>query len=260
MAALCRPAVEAAEVAGLIGQEPALYARVLRVANSPFYGQRRAITTLDRAVVVLGLEAVRGVAAAACLDRTLPRGQRHPLVDLKLVVQHSLATASAAEALARIGKPALASEAFIAGLLHNLGILVQMKLDGPGVEAIVHLRAGDDQREMRTLETERSTVGHEECIAVIFEEWQLPESLIAAARDHHDPMAAPPAHRDLAALVNLGATLGLAAGSTFTLEPSPPPRSLAAMAWLGVEDAQLDAIAIELPARVTELRQRLLDG
>jgi len=122
MAALCNSDVSPGEVESLVLGEPALYARVLRIANSAYYGQARSITTLSRAVVVLGLDAVRGIAAAACLDRTLPRGWKHPLVDMNAVVHHSVATAAAAEALARIRHPDLAAEAFVAGLLHkNLG-------------------------------------------------------------------------------------------------------------------------------------------
>src|ERR1700692_2204159 len=73
MGALCNPAVSPKQVAALVGREPALYARVLRVANSPYYGQSRSITTIDRALVILGTDAVRGIAAAACLDPRLRR-------------------------------------------------------------------------------------------------------------------------------------------------------------------------------------------
>jgi HD-like signal output (HDOD) protein len=237
-----------------------LYARILRVANSPYYGQTRSITTLERAIVVLGLDAVRGIAAAACLDRTIPRGRHEALIDFKSLVGHSLATAAAGESLARIRHPTLAAEAFIAGLLHNLGVVVQLSLDRPGTAAMIDLRAADDSRDMRALESERATVGHEECIALVFEEWQLPQSLIAAARDHHEPMDAHESHRDLASLVNLGAHLGLAAGSTFALEPGPSARNRQAMAWLGLEDADIDAVAADLPARVLDLRTALLDS
>ena len=259
MAALCNPLVSPGEVESLVLREPALYARVLRIANSPYYGQVRSITTLSRAVVVLGLDAVRGIAAAACLDRTLPRGRQHPLIDMTAVVHHSVATAAAAEALARIRHPELAAEAFIAGLLHNLGIVVQLSVDAPGVEAMIGLRAADDHRDMRILELERALVGHEECIATIFEEWQLPESLVAATRDHHDPIAAPQIHRELTALVNLGATLGLASGSTFTLEPAASPRNLSAMECVGLDHEQLNAVADDLPTRLATLRQALFD-
>lgn len=260
MAALCNPQVEAREVAALIGREPALYARVLRVANSPFYGQSRSITTLDRALVVLGLEAVRGIAAAACLDRSFPKNRQHALVDRRDIVRHSLATASAAESLARIRCPALASEAFIAGLLHNLGVVVQMSIDPAGIQAIVALRAAADQREMRTLESEQTFVGHEDCIAAIFETWNLPESLVAAIHGHHDPAAVISAHAPLAALINLGANLGLATGHTFTLETALSPRNPFAMSCLGLDDTELDRVAQELPARVDELNKALFDG
>jgi HD-like signal output (HDOD) protein len=259
MAALCNPEVSPRQVAALIGKEPALYARVLRVANSPYYGQSRSITTIDRALVVLGVDAVRGIAAAACLDRSLPRRGENSVVDMNSLIQHSIATASSAESLARIRRPALAAEAFIAGLLHNLGIVVQLHLDAPGVLAMIKLREAGDVRDIRAVESDCVTIGHEECVGVIFEAWQLPESLIAAARDHHDPMGAAPPYRELAALINLGANLGLAGGSTFGLEPSRVARNAPAMAWLELDDDQLDGVAVDMPARVAALRSALLE-
>ena len=259
MAALCNPEVGSREVAALVGKEPALYARVLRVANSPYYGQSRSITTIDRALVVLGVDAVRGIAAAACLDRSLPRRGEDSVVDMKSLIQHSIATAASAESLARIRRPALAAEAFIAGLLHNLGIVVQLQLDPPGIRTMIKLREAGDIRDMRALESDCAAIGHEECVGVIFEAWQLPESLIAAARDHHDPMGAAQPHRELAALINLGANLGLAGGSTFGLEPSQVARNAPAMASLELDDDHLDGIAVDMPARVAALRSALMD-
>ena len=258
MAALCNPVVSASQVAALIAKEPALYARVLRVANSAYYGQARSISTVESAVLLLGLDAVRGIAAAACLDRTAASTAGTALIDMRALVQHSLATAAAADALARIGHATLAADAFIAGLLHNLGTTVQIQLDTAGVQAIIRLREAADMRELRILEKERVAVGHEDCAAVIFESWQLPEALIAAARHHHDPMSAPESFRPLAALVNLGANLGLATGNTHTLEPQPAPRLAPAMDYLGLSDENLDAVAAELPERVAALRQAIM--
>jgi HD-like signal output (HDOD) protein len=259
MALLCRPEVTAREIAALLTNEPAVCARVLRVANSPYYGQARAITSIERALLVLGLDAVRGIAAAACLDRTMARGSDGTPVDLRGLVQHSLATAAAAEALARLADPPLATEAFIAGLLHNLGIAVQVHLDTPGVRAMIQVRAIDALRDLRTLESERVMVGHEECAGVLFEAWQLPSSLVAAVRYQHDPLAAPEAHRALATLVNLGATLGLSCGSTFVLEPAPVGRLAGAQELLALSDEDLDRVEAALPERVAALRSALLD-
>jgi len=257
MAALGKPEVDARETVTLLKQEPVLAARVLRVANSPYYGQPQAIATMDRALVVLGVSAVRGIAAAACLDRTLNRGASQSLLDMRPVLRHSLATAVAAECLARIRCPSLACEAFMAGLLHNLGILVQVSLDRPGVDAMIGARRADDRRAMRMLEAERSSVGHEVCVAVLFEAWQMPETLIAAVQDHHDPMATRESHRPLASLINLGSQLALETGSTFGLEPHPMNRNAAAIAALDLNEIQLDFVASDLPGRLAELSNAL---
>jgi HD-like signal output (HDOD) protein len=258
MAALCNRIASAAQIALLIRREPALCARLLRVANSPFYGQSRAITTIERALTLLGLDAVSGIVAAACLDHSRSRGHQYSLIDMPGVVQHSVATAAAAEALAILRHPRLAPEAFVAGLLHNLGIVVQVHLDLAGVEAMIHRRQSGDARDLRALESECAVVGHEHCAAVVFEHWGLPESLIVAARDHHDPMAARESHRTLPVLIGLGATLSRETGNGFTLESAQIVRDPRAMAWLGVTDQELDAVVAALPGRVTQLRQMLI--
>ena len=260
MAMLCNPRVSARDVASLVDKEPAMYARVLRVANSPYYGQARSIASIDRALVLLGLDAVRGIVAAACLDRTLALGSDESPIDLRALACHSFATAVAAESLARIQHQSLASEAFIAGLLHNLGIAMQISLDLPGINAMIDVRRTDTTSDIRLLESQHAAVGHEECIAAIFEEWQLPPSLVAAVRHHHDPMGAPVVHRALAGLVNLGANLGLACGNTFTLEPGPVNRNLGAMTHLGLAEGDLNRVEIALPGRVAELRSVLLNA
>jgi HD-like signal output (HDOD) protein len=258
MAILCSPEVSEREVTSLIKKEPAIYARVLRVANSAYYGQTRAITAVERAVPLLGLDAVRGIAAAACLDRAVTSGASGSHIDMQALLNHTLATAIASESLARIGHQSLASEAFIAGLLHNLGIVIQARLDTAGVEAMIGARRMNDTREIRELESECAAVSHEECVAVVFEAWQLPASLVAAVRHHHDPMAAPADHCDLASLVSLGAYMGLASGNTYTLEPTLGQCNVGAMRQLQLGEKDFNGIAVELPERAAKLRGALL--
>jgi HD-like signal output (HDOD) protein len=259
MAALCSPMVTAREVAALTGTEPSICARVLRVANSPYYGQTRSVSTIERALVLLGLDAVRGIAAAVCLNRAVASGGNSTAVDMQAFLLHSLATAAAAESLARLARRAPASDAFIAGLLHNLGVMVQIRLDPAGIQDIIDARRIDAVREIRLLESERAAVGHEECAGIIFDAWQLPDSLVAAARHHHEPRGAPESHRDLACLVNLGAGVALACGNAYALEPVAAAFNTWAMAHLELAEEQLDSVADALPARIAELRSALLD-
>lgn len=257
MALLCRPQVSEREVAALIKKEPAIYARILRVANSAYYGQTRIISSIERALPLLGLDGVRGIAAASCLSQTLNSRIFGSPLDMRALIDHSLATAVAAESLARIRYGSLASEAFIAGLLHNLGVAVQVQLDRPGVEAMVRARQAHDAREIRALESQCAAVGHEACIAVILEAWQLPDALVTAARHHHDPSAVPAAHGVLAALVNMGAYLSLAGGYTYALEPAPVQCSAPVMAQLELDVADIEGVAAELPGRTATLRNAL---
>jgi HD-like signal output (HDOD) protein len=255
LALLCDPGVSATQVGEVLAREPGLALRVLRVANSAFYGASRHVTTIERAFSLLGLDAVRGIAAAACLDRTVRRHGESAPINLDELVCHSLATAVAAEALARINHQALAADAFIAGLLHNLGVTLQLQVDPGGFRQLLDALHAAPQRELTELEAQRVLVGHEHCVAVLFEAWQLPAALIEATRHHHDPLAAAAEHRELAALVHLGVQLSLESGNTYALEPQVPARSAPVMALVGVDAADLDRVAADLPERVRALRE-----
>jgi len=258
MKALCNPEIRANQVAALVGGDPALSLRVLRVANSAYYQQPRSITSIERALAVLGTDSMRGIAAAACLDRIALRSNKNAVVDMQALVRHSQATAAAAESLAMIRHPALASEAFVAGLLHNLGIAVQLILDPSGVKSMAESLKVDPTTDIRSLEALLVAVGHEECSAVIFEAWELPESLIAVARHHHDPIAAPHAHRDLTALIDLSATVARSAGFTFTLEPAPSVCKSSSMTQLGLTQDEVAAVTDSLQERIAILTRALL--
>jgi len=256
LSALCAPGVDAATVAGIVGQEPGLTARVLRVANSAYYGRPREIATLDRAIVVLGLDAVRGIAAAACLDRGLLRSPATAAVDMDAVLRHSVTAAAAAESLGRLRHRTLAGEAFIAALLHDFGVVVQLHL---AVDPMV-VRATELRTTPRAIHPaeEREQVGtsHADCVAVVFEAWQLPAALVDAVRHHHEPANAPEAARPVTALVHLGDLLALRLESCHAFEVAPGEPD-AALDLLGLTAEELDAVGAALPERVAELRTAL---
>ncbi len=258
LALLCDPALSAGQLAAVLACEPGLALRVLRVANSAFYGVSRSVASIDRALLLLGLDAVRGIAAAACLDRTIRRAGAAASLDMDALVHHGCAAAVAAESLARRGHAALAPDAFIAGLLHDLGIAVQLRVDPQGVQAVIEALGACPDRSPPDLEGPRLRVGHEQCAAVLFEAWQLPAALVEAARHHHDPLAAPAAQRELAALVHLGDQLALACGATHALEPLARQPEPAPLALLGMDATDLDQVAAGLPERVRQLREALV--
>ncbi|HTQ36703.1 MAG TPA: HDOD domain-containing protein [Steroidobacteraceae bacterium] len=221
LAALCDTSLDARQIAAVILRDPGLAARVLKVANSAFYGRSRNIGSVDRALMLLGLDAVRTIAAAACLEHGTPRTSMQAPIDPRALSRHCVASAFAAESLGRQSGRGTPAEAFMAGLLHDFGVPVQERLDSAGVIGLLQALAADPQASPAELEETLVQVGHARCAAVIFEDWRLPEAIVMAVRHHDAPTRAPPPLRDMALLVHLGVQLALQAGFAHPLEPRP---------------------------------------
>jgi HD-like signal output (HDOD) protein len=219
LATLCDASLDARQIAEVIQREPALAARVLKVANSAFYGSSRNVGTLDRALMLLGLDSVRGIAAAACLDRSVARRSQQAPIDPRALALHSVASAYAAEALTRRCGRAIPTEAFMAALLHDFGVPVQERVDSAGVKQLLDAISSDPEAQISELEARLVQVTHSRCAEVVFENWRLPQAIVVAAKHHDDPSLAPEAARDLTTLVHLGVQLALEAGFTHPLEP-----------------------------------------
>jgi HD-like signal output (HDOD) protein len=251
LATLCDGSLDARQIAEVIEREPALAARVLKVANSAFYGSSRNVGTLDRALMLLGLDAVRGIAAAACLDRSVARRSAQAPIDPRALALHSVASAFAAESLTRKCGRAVPTEAFMAALLHDFGVPVQERVDTPGVLKLLQALASDPDPQLAELEAQMVQVGHGRCAEVVFENWRLPQGITLAAKHHDDPSQAPGPARELATLVHLGVQLALEAGFTHPLEPRqmriPRPPLLQ---QLGLREDDVAPIVEKLPERV----------
>jgi HD-like signal output (HDOD) protein len=256
---LYKPDVSARDVGTVVSQAPGLTANVLRVANSAYYAQSHSVSTIERAVALLGLDMVRTIAAAACMRDSVMRSTPPSIYDNAALIQHSVATALATDALSRIIHPPLAAEAFVAGLLHDLGIAVQARLCPDGMAAIVQAIAADPTQAVESLEADLVTVGHARCAAVVFDEWKLPTTLIAAVKHHHDPEAAPEQHQRLTALVHLGNHVSLTSGYGFPGERMSAGLQTQSLATLGLTPADIDTVAAALPEQLS-IWQRALAG
>ena len=249
LALLCDPEVDVDAVLDALRSEPALTARVLKVANSPYYSQRGHVGTLDRAVQVLGLAAIRGIAAAACLDRAMP-ARAGQAFEPQRFRQHSLAVAIAAQQLSKTVRAGVDSEAFMAGLLHDIGILVLAQADA---SAMAGFQPPAPAPVAHALLSERQHFGadHAEAANRLVQAWALPAWLLAPLTFHHTPVAAAPCSglAALPALINLADHLADRAG--FGLWPvcALPPDD-AVLAALDLDTATLDTITAELPLRL----------
>lgn len=201
-------AFDAHELASLVSQDPLLAARVLRLANSPFYGLTRQVGSLREAVVILGFSNIRGLVLSAGLISTFS--------DTRASAR-SLATAAAAGALAKSLRLDHGM-ALTAGLLHNLGELLL------GHFAPVQWHALDDESmEMGgvRLARERQVFGFDHCElgADIVGQWRFPASIQSAIRLHPWPPDESP--ETLADLVHVARVISDTQGGTDTPAFSP---------------------------------------
>jgi putative nucleotidyltransferase with HDIG domain len=197
LALLYDPDVDFDRIVQCLHGEPVLSARVLKVANSPYYRRSGQVGSVERALQMLGLNAVRGIAAAGALDRMLPP-QAGQFFDPQRFRRHSAAVASAAQAISRQAGLGVDGEAFMAGLLHDIGALLLAKSD-PAAMARFAPKAELSAEAALAEEQAHFGIDHSAAGVLIVQAWALPDWLKDAVADHHgtgplsDPAVAPTA-------------------------------------------------------------------
>ncbi|WP_395699109.1 HDOD domain-containing protein [Aquabacterium sp.] len=195
-----REDVSLVELAELIAQDPALAARVLKLANSARYASRGRVAHLPDAAALIGLDALRGLAITVCLSNAFPRP---PGFDRLRFWCQNLATAGHARTLARLlgEDPGLAE---VAGLILRSGQLL-MLMTSPGQVSLVESMAGAPDS---IFELERTHFGcsHAEVSAELAARWHMPLPLVDALFTAGHPIVAEPFSRS-GALLRLASVL-----------------------------------------------------
>jgi HD-like signal output (HDOD) protein len=191
--------VEVQRVVDFISQDKSLAAQCLRMANSPLYGRYSKISSIRDAVVALGMHRMRDIAVSCSVLKLVPTGQTQ--VDPIVFWEHSMGCALVCRHFAqRIGfqDP---GKVYLAGLLHDLGILVNLwVLPSEFGSAIALARA----EEIPLHEAELRVLGLTHCESgeLLAKRWGLTAELAAVVRFHHEPEKAT-SHEGLLALVSL---------------------------------------------------------
>lgn len=183
------PASSARDVSKLISTDQALTAKILKVANSAFYGFPRKIATIEFAVVILGYETVKNLALSVAVLKRFNRGNDHPLFDRQQFWEHAIGCGVAGRMLARKRDRKLEGEAFVAGVLHDIGKLILIEYF-PGEFGEALECAKDDLLTIAEAEEKIIGVTHAEVGGWLAEKWKLPETLVQAIAHHHAPNAA----------------------------------------------------------------------
>jgi len=213
------PKSTAQDLNKVISTDPALCSRILKVVNSSFYGLPGQIASINRAIVMLGLNAVKNIAIAASLAKLFRGGDLSPGFSARDLWTHCNVTAAGAKILSNSLKLGLSDEAFLAGLIHDIGIMVEMQADRNKLIETFRLVNADAKgvpaNDMLVVEAKVFEATHQDFGAGLCEKWKFPKSFSLVTGFHHRPMEVPQDQRTLTALIYVADRLAAETGMGF---------------------------------------------
>jgi len=189
-------------LAQFISQDQVIAARLLKMSNSAYYGQGREISSVHQAVVLLGFDMVREIALGVSVLNAFKSAQGLDGFDISSFWDHCSAVALVSRKIAKGWIPHMASEAFTAGLLHDIGKVVLIQYL-PDDFAKCLVQAKQENRNLHEVEREIFGTDHGQIGSWLAQRWKLPEALHEVMEFHHEIERATPEHRDLIAVVQL---------------------------------------------------------
>ncbi|HLT17886.1 MAG TPA: HDOD domain-containing protein [Thermomicrobiales bacterium] len=186
---LSRPDVNLRQVANVIGQDAVITARMMSIANSVYYRRGAAVHRLSDALVRLGIAMVKEVLLTASVMGVMDRKLTGYQLDRGQLYRHSVATAIGARILAQHTNYPYREEAYIAGLLHDIGKLIFDRYLRDHYEAVIEFSTTNQvpfvEAEARILGYDHAQIG-----GLVIASWELPARFVEAVSTHHSPSAA----------------------------------------------------------------------
>jgi putative nucleotidyltransferase with HDIG domain len=217
-----------------------MVAKILKIANSSYYGMSGKISSLKHAISMLGLKTLSQVITLAGTGVFLNQPLKGYNFTEKEVRDHSLAVGFGSRNLAALVSPAAEEDAFIAGLLHDAG---KIMLSPYVAENQLYLKTGDQDTicdlEKRVLECD-----HTEIAADVFSQWRFPERVVDAIRFHHTPDQS--GDKELAYILNAADTLAKVNQDDVPIYEIDSVLAADVSGFLGLEQEDVAAIFIEM--------------
>jgi HD-like signal output (HDOD) protein len=241
----------------VIKTDPALSVKVLKVVNSAFYGLPGQIASVDRAIILLGLSAVKNIAIAASIARLFKGKRISEQFSAADLWRHNVAVAVAAKGIAKCAPhPALANEIFVAGLIHDLGTLVERQAF-PDQFAQVIDRCSSLNLDFMQCEREIIGADHQAFGAGLTAKWKFPRHLRAACGFHHNPEALSSELQGIGTIINVADVMCCQEEYGFPLTARGGEITEETLDLLKVTMGQIEEVRADLPNQVSEAEQTL---
>ncbi|RNC81767.1 MAG: HDOD domain-containing protein [Phycisphaera sp.] len=243
--------VEMDRLAATIQNDQGLSAKVLKTVNSSYYGLRKKCGTIRQAIVVLGLSAVKsltlGFSLVSCIDLKDKDGFDH-----NEYWRRGLFTGVAARSIAKAAKCDLQDEAFLGGLLQDVGMVALYETLGDRYIRIIE-QTGGDHRKLPGFEIAEFELQHPDIGAMMATRWKLPEELIQPVKYHERPSAGPSG--DIGLLVKAVGLGNIVADVLTNDDPQPALRRFykKSKEWMNFSETEAEEILAEVSAGTKEM-------
>ncbi len=236
------------ELNRVISLDPVLTGQVLKLINSAYYSLMNRVTSLTRAITMLGMNTVKNMALSTAIIRTVSGAKKSQALPTKKFWAHSIATGVCAKLLAKAnGVPIMeCEEYFVAGLLHDLG---KIPFGDEYIEAL-HL-ARDEQRLLLDVEKGLIGIDHQEVGRLIAQKWTLNDVMINAICYHHDVEMAQDDQKERVAYVALANIYANIHDFGYAGDPFPPEEEIEKLLEIaGLKWEMLNEIAGSIEAEI----------
>ncbi len=179
--------VDLLEIAAIVSKDPSLSAKILKLVNSAYFGLPQKVQEINQAVVLVGTSGIKNMAICACVYEAFPKPKKNGNFNLKVFWWHSLRCAFLSKRIAAEMNSDQADEAFVSGLLHDIGKVVLWVNFNSAYEALLENCPDGGQ----SLIEEEACLGadHSEVAAWVLERWNFKPMISDAVRYHHESPA-----------------------------------------------------------------------
>ena len=238
------PNSTAQDINAVLNQDQGMTAKVLRLANSAFYGFPRRIATVTDATLFLGFKTVRSIVMAASVSDILSKEMKGYALAPGELWRHSQCVAMAARQIARRNKSALVDVAYTAGLLHDIGKVILNDTVKDSYHEVVEMAA---EQNIPFMDAENEVLGFNHAMigSKLAEKWNLPPELVEAIAYHHNPEKAQ-VNKNITAMVHVADAVCMAMGIGIGIDGMFYPFSEQALKLLELNESDLDAIISQL--------------
>lgn len=252
------PKSTARDLHEVIKNDPALSVKVLKVVNSAFYGLPGQVASVDRAIILLGLSAVKNIAIAASIARLFKGKRISEQFSAADLWRHSVGVAVAARALAKCSPhPVMADEIFVAGLIHDIGTMVERQAYPDEFSQVIQRCTDDESADFLDMEREIIGADHQAFGVGLTTKWKFPRHLRAAVGFHHNPEAVSVELRNMATIIRVADVMACQDKVGFYYSARGDSINQEMLDVLGITQEQFDEVRANVPEQLAEAEATL---